>query len=296
MSTSCIGQVRACMRLNSFWRLAAACLLIVLATLAYGGVTAQSEQAVARNLEIFFEAYLGRTIAAERRDVTAEFIRLHKQKGRDAAAIERIALQFASYAKTLREQKGGPADLSLRHGILEANYFQPLLKDSLELRLFTEPDPVRVANTAAKRLMTEKDIIGLVNLNNFSRSTDGEPRQIEFPRHRIDRLAVELNRIFGNRPNAGRMPKFCSESAALWAGIRQEWRNLNIEEKRQARAYAGKGFKAMFPSYKMYARLLGISERSAHLRRMDDLSAVALYMSELNALAEVITNELRKAR
>ncbi|HKX27505.1 MAG TPA: hypothetical protein VJ302_07425 [Blastocatellia bacterium] len=271
-------------------------LPISFALLSCNNTTAETNQAIAQNLGSFFEAYLGRRVSdAERRSLAEEFVRLHTAKGRNREAIEQIARKFASYVKILREQKDGAADLSLRHALLQTNYFQPTLKDTIELRLFTEPDPVRVVDSRSKRLMTEKDIIAIINLNHFSNSSD-DPRHLTLSRQQIDRLAIGLNRIFGDQPKAGSMPGFCSEAAALWAGIRQEWPNLNANERRQTRAYAGKGSRAPLPSHKMYARLLGIDASAAFERRLDDLSAVALYLAELNALGTVITTEMSKMR
>lgn len=296
---SMFNRDKSGLRLSCSGRNWFAILIFLLSSIAYlscQNATAEANQAIAQDLSSFFEAFLGRRLSnAEQQSLPEEFARLHTAKGRNREAIERIARELASYAKILREQKGSPADLSLRHALLETNYFQPILKNTVELRLFTEPDPVRVVNSRSKRLMTEKDIVAIINLNHFAAS-NLDPQPLSISRQQIDRLANELNRLFGDQPKARLMPRFCGEAAPLWAGVRKEWPSLNADERQQTRAYAGKGFKAPLRSYKLYARLFEIDANTALKRRMDDMSSVALYIAEIDALGTIIRTEMGKMR
>jgi hypothetical protein len=170
----------------------------------------------------------------------------------------------------LAEQKGSPAALTTRHQIIEWNYFRPAMQGTFELRLMTEPDPVRVADPRSHRLMTERDLVGLVNIRNFARS-EGDPVHTELSRRELDRLAAELNRLFGPQSKE-RLPQFFSETAAFWTGVRQKWPQLSPEEKALARAYANKTWRIRLPA-EMFGKLWGLNPRAALSRHADDVGA-----------------------
>jgi hypothetical protein len=232
---------------------------------------AQSDPVVVRNLEAFFEAFLGRKLSgSELREVTDEFIKYHARKGKTRAATHEWAQTLGSYVKILREGKGGPADFTLRHIRIEWNYFDPDIQNSTFLRLLTEPDPVRVVNPRSRRLMTERDVVALANIRDFAKS-EGDPRHRELSRQEIDRLVAGLDRFFGAAPKAGAMPQFFGETAAFWAGVRREWPRLSAKEKSLARAYANKTWRIRMEA-PMYGKLLGLSPKAALSRQMDDVS------------------------
>jgi hypothetical protein len=250
---------------------AMAFLLVVMIFVSCIDSGAQSDQVVARHMKAFFEAFLGRKLSgSELREVTDEFIKYHTGKGKIRTAVHESAQKFGSYVNILREGKGGPADFTLRHIRIEANYFEPELKNSTFLRLLTEPDPVRVVNPRSKRLMTERDVVALANIRDFAKS-EGDPRHKELSRQEIDRLVVGLDRFFDNAPKAGQMPQFFSETAAFWAGVRREWPQFSAEEKNLARAYANKTWRIRMQA-QMYGKLLGLTPKAALSRQMDDVS------------------------
>jgi hypothetical protein len=259
-------------------------LLLMLLSISCVIGEAQSDPVVARHMGAFFEAFLERKLSGtELREVTDEFIKFHTGYGKNRAAIHERAQTFGSYVKILREHKGSPAEFTLSHVRIELNYFQPSMQNTTFLRLLTEPDPVRVVGPLTKRLMTERDVVALFNLHNFSTS-EGDPQHKELSRQQIESLVVELDRAIGTHPKSVRMPQFCTEAAALWAGIRQEWPRLSAEEKRKVRAYAGKGIEAYMPPPEMYARLLGLNATGAFSRYMDDFRAVTLMIFEMNLM------------
>jgi hypothetical protein len=237
---------------------------------------AQSDQVVARGLKTFFEAWLKRELRGdELRKVTDEFIAYFAKKGKDRAGTHEAIKPFLEYAKILREHDGAPMAIRLRHELLEVNYFNPDMQNTTELRLLTEPDPVRVASRTeiVLALMTENDVIALAHLIPFSKSND-EPRSQKFSRQQIDNLAVELDRVYVRTwPNkAGGLTSHLQEAAELWAGIRREWPNLSVEQKGQVRAYAGKGYMAPMTEY-LYGKLLDLNqyEASTHFNVDADL-------------------------
>jgi hypothetical protein len=269
--------------------LALACLLLVVEVVSCKSATGASDSAVESSQKAFYEAWLRRELRGdELRKVTDEFIVYYTKKGKDRTGIDEAAKPFLGYAKLLRERDGAPMTFTLRHRLLEANYFDPDIRNTTILRLLTEPDPVRVVDPKWKRLMTEKDIVALVNLSNFIRSK-GEPRHQEVSRQNIDRVTVNLNHMF-NDSKADWMPRFFNDTAAFWAGVRQEWPRLTDDEKRQVRAYSMVGCEAPFKDYKMYGRLLGLNDRAAFDRSMADTRDAALLIAKVNVMGTVYNN------
>ncbi|HKX30982.1 MAG TPA: hypothetical protein VJ302_25055 [Blastocatellia bacterium] len=256
------------------------CLVLVLGVISCGGAAATADPVVADHLEAFFEAFLDRQLRGnELREVTDEFIKIHTGEGKKRASIQEIAKSFDVHTKWLVTRKGRPADFTTRQIVLEANYFSPLMKNTIELRLLTEPDPVRVADPRSKRLMTERDLVALANLRHFARSND-DPQPRELSRQQIDRLAAELNRLCGDHPNAQRMPQFFGEADSFWSGVRHEWPQLNAEEKRLVRTYADKTWRIRL-TFELFAKLWGLNPQAARSRYMDDMSIRMGMMTDL---------------
>jgi hypothetical protein len=253
------------------------------------GATDASDPVVEREQKAFFEAWLRRELRGdELRKVTDEFIAFYIKNGKDRAGIHEATKPFLEYAKLLRERDGAPVAFTLRHHLLEANYFDPNMQNTTELRLLTELDPVRVVDPKWKRLMTEKDLVALVNLSNFVKSK-GEPRRQEVSRQNLDRVAIKLNHMF-NDSKADWMLRFFCDTAAFWAGVQQEWPHLTDDETRQVRAYSMAGCEASFKDYKMYGRLLGLNDRAAFDRSKADMRDAALLIAKVNVMGTVYNN------
>jgi hypothetical protein len=236
---------------------------------------------VARHLDLFFEAFVGRELGRdELQQVTHEFVEYHTLHGRDRPAILEVAGRFGHYAKTLRNGENDPAALSLRHARIAANFFDPDVQNTLFLRLLTAPDPVRVMDMQTRRLMTERDVIALANIRHFARST-GEPRHKELSRQQLDEMVALLRATVGG--NSGNMPQFFGEAAAFWAGVQQEWPDLNAEQRQLARAYADRMWRIQMP-VELYGRLWGLDPQAASSRHADDVSARIAEITNLNML------------
>jgi hypothetical protein len=132
----------------------------------------------------------------------------------------------------------------------------------------------------------------LVNIYHFAK-TEGEPRQKQLARQDLDRLVVELDRAYGNYQKATELPQFYGEAAAFWAGVQQQWPQLTAEEKRQARAYADRTYKALMPT-QLYAKLFGLDLNAAFSRRQVDSMAVVLYINEVN-MQSLVLDRIRNA-
>ena len=233
---------------------------------------------MARGQKAFFEAWLKCELSGdELRKVTDEFIAFYAKRGKDRAGIHEAIKPFLEDAKILREHDGAPRAIRLRHELLVANYFDPDMQNTAELRLLLEPDPVRVARRTQilNTLMTESDVVALAHLIPFSTSDD-EPRSRKLSRQRIDSLAAEVNRFYSKWPyNTVALERRFQEAAELWAGIQREWPNLNAEQKSMVREYAGRSYMAPMTEY-LYGKILDLNEYEASSRQYSDVSTALL--------------------
>lgn len=257
-----------------------ALLYALLPTLMLASCGAGSpDAAVSRDLQSFFEAFVGRELSGtEIREVTHEFVELHTLNGKTPDAIREIARQLDVHADAMRRDAAGPAALMTRHALLEANYLNPDWHGTIELRLLTEPDPVRVVDVRSRRLMTERDVIALANLRRFA-SSNSQPRHEQLSRRQIEQLVAALQAAVGG--NSGNMPRFFGEAAAFWTGLQQAWPALDAGQKSLVRAYADKTWRVQMP-VEMYGRLWGLEPQAAARRHADDVSARISAITDIN--------------
>jgi hypothetical protein len=243
----------------------------VMAVLLLCGREALADPVVERRMKGFYEVYTGRSLTeSEIRDITREFIAGHASApNASTESIREVARQFGLSMIVLREEPGHPAALSMRDRTLELNYFRPDMQGTLELRLMTEPDPVRVVDTRAKRLMTESDIVALANLRRFARTTS-DPQHSDVSGERVQQIVSLLNERIGEA--GATLPPFFTEAAAYWAGVRQQWLYLNTQQRTLARNYAARAWRVSMPS-EMYASLWGLDPAAASSRWTNDVSA-----------------------
>ena len=238
-----------------------------------------SDPVVARHMDAFFTAFTGRDLSrAELRQVTDEFVEVHTLRGRDPNGIREVARLFEGPTHLLRDREGTAAALALRHSLIATNYFNPNLQNTLSLRLLTEPDPVRVIDVASRRLMTERDVIALANIRHFAR-TKGAPRHKALSRRQVEEMVGLLNTSVGGKD--GNMPQFCGDAAAFWAGVQQEWSDLNMKQQERARAYAAGSGRVGMP-FEMYGRLLGLDPTTALSRHTSETNAAIQNMMRMN--------------
>jgi len=228
-----------------------------------------SDPVVARRMQGFYEVYTGRKLTAEeRRTIAEEFSAGHARNGKSPEATRALAWEFGLHMILLREEKDRAAAFSLRHRLIEVNYFRPQMQNTLELRLLTEPDSVRVIDVRSGRLMTQQDVIALANLWHFAQ-TSAAPRHRELSLRQVDELVSLLNQ--GVNDTRGRLPLFFGDAAAYWAGVRQLWPYLSTEQKTFARAYARDTWQVRMP-VELYAALWGIDRASASRRWAADVA------------------------
>jgi hypothetical protein len=234
-----------------------------------------SANAVERAVDGFFAAFLERRLARdELKELSAEFVAYYKEDGCQTACM-RAAADLEGYTAVLRQKKGEPEALYLRHRFIEANYFLP--QERLWLRLLTEPDPIRLADPGSKRVMTERDVVALANIVMFfSVDEPDSPRHQSLSAEKIDELAAELARQFPNSSGARALPKHYAWADELWAGIRREWSALGPEERQAVREYVRSDVGRTMPRH-LYVRVLGMNEAEAAQVRRDDRFARMSY-------------------
>ena len=260
------------------WKSVAASNLLPFVLLVCCG-TAAADRVVERNMGRFYAAFLGRELSREElRAVTHEFVEIHAATGKSGEAIRETARRFGARADALRRDPDGPAAYTMRHFVIEVNYSDPALQNTQSLRLLTTPDPVRVVDRRSRRLMTERDVIALANLRRFATS-EGPPRHRELSRQQIEELVVALTAAVGG--NTGNMPRFFGETAAFWAGVRRTWPDLDAEQRKLARAYAGKMWRIQIPP-RMYGLLWGLEPRAATSRYADDVGERIAGITDIN--------------
>lgn len=225
---------------------------------------------VAQRMHVYYEGLLGRKLTPkEAHGVTQEFLQGHGRGGKSSQNIRDLAFELGLNGILLREEKNSPAALSLRHALLEANYFRPSMQNTLELKLLTEPDPVRVADAQSQRLMTEQDVLALANIYHFTKSKDA-PLHRPLSSQQLDELTTLLNRSFKKRP--GTLPRFFADASAFWAGVRQQWPYFNTQQRNWTRAYAASSWRTQMP-VEMYMRLLGVDRQIASNRWSADVAS-----------------------
>lgn len=227
---------------------------------------------VKHHMSAFFEVYVGRSLAKNERDqLTREFIDYYGSEICRQDCINGLEL-FKKFTIVLKEKPGEPEALYLRHRLIQVNYFSPKMKNKLELRLLTEPDPVRVVDPGGKRLMTHRDLVAIANLNIFMRCYAGAPEEQTFSAENIDALTRQFDKLYGDHREARKMPEFMTLAAALWAGLQREWPEMDRDEKLAARDYVRYGAMRPMPR-PLYVRLIGLSENQAADLRARDITA-----------------------
>jgi hypothetical protein len=249
-------------------------LLAALASCEAGPADAE----VARYMGAFYSAYVGRELTrGELRELTDQVVRFGVDAGQSPERIRDHARAFGPSTKIM--EGGGAAAETQRHWFLNENFFRPKLQGTIEQRLMTEGNPVRVTDRRSARVMTERDIVALANLRDFARSK-GAPRHRDLSRAEIEAAAKKLDALVGG--DRGRMPQFFAEASVFWIGVRQEWPKLTSEQRDLARAYAARTWRVRLPP-EMYKRLWGLPRDKVFGRQADDLSARLGEMTMINA-------------
>jgi hypothetical protein len=215
-----------------------------------------STEAVQAQLADVYEAYLGRQLSQKELDqVTNEYILLFESNTCEAKCVQDLEA-WKTNIRIFQTKRGQPEDLIKRHSLISYNYFWPKTQGTLILRLLAEPDPVRVVNPAAKRLMTEKDVVALANLAIFLKS-NGSPKHHSFSPKEIDQVVSVLRK-------GGKMPVLFVIAAELWTGIQRDWSFLSATEKQIVRDYIQNKSNKSMP-LPLYIRLTGFPIEEAKI-------------------------------
>lgn len=243
------------------------------ASLAVGGALAwaallQGQSAPSPSAEIeaymasFFEAWTARSLTGiERRGVVREMLTFYDG---DAEAAAAAATTFEPYTRILRNSNNPAAVQSTRKELLTANHFHERV-GSISRRLIYEPDPPRVSDATALRVLANSDLDALVRLRDFVRS--GVPRDLPV----ADSAREALARALQSHYQEGReLPQLYAEASILWIGLTTHWPRWTPRERQMARRYVDRGFEIDLTPI-LYEQLLGLTPISATSRQRDDL-------------------------
>lgn len=228
---------------------------------AYGQT--KSTKVVRSELAKFYEVYLSRKLSQQELDqVTKQFIEHFGASTCKAKCVQALDSHNANMT-IFKNKRGQPEELVIRHAYISQNYFSPKMRGTLIQRLLAEPDPIRVVNPVTQRLMTEKDVIALANLELF-RQSNGAPKHQSFSQKEIDEAVSVLEPLVGSQPKAKKMPIMFVTAAELWAGIQRNWSSLSASEQQSVRDYIQYKSDKPIPVH-LYSRLSGLPVNQAQI-------------------------------
>lgn len=134
----------------------------------------------------------------------------------------------------MKTKPGTPADLLARQYYSRVLYFSPTQAGSFIQQLTNEVDPIRVADKKSNRIMTHGDILAVMNLNRFVRD-GGEPVNHTFTSKEINAVIEMYRRKFVD--SGFKLPFRAGLAAELWAGVYQNWKKLDDDQRQQVRNY-----------------------------------------------------------
>ena len=236
-------------------------LCICFADASQADTQVRSIEKVRSVVKNFYQTYLNRPLnPAELEQIVKEFVDYYGGDGCPVACEENLALS-AVHTKVMRNKRGQPEDLMLRHMYIIANYFDPKIEGALGHQLLIEFDPIRVVDMNNKRLMKQSDIVGFINIAHFLKS-DGPPKQYSYTSDEIDQVAKMIDKNYGMHPGSEGLSWFAGAAAVYWAGLQREWPKLSAQERKAVRQYRMTGSLNPLP-ISLYRRLFGVSENDA---------------------------------
>lgn len=162
--------------------------------------------------------------------------------------------------KPMKTSAGEPADLLARQYYSRALYFSPTQAGSFIQQLTNEVDPIVLADPGSSQIMTRADIIGAMNIDRFVRD-EGHPINHTFSLSEIDGKISHYRSTF---VNCGlRLPYRAVFAAELWAGLYQNWRDLDSNQQLQVKYYFSDRHGTANMSISIYRILLGVSDDAA---------------------------------
>jgi hypothetical protein len=220
-------------------------------------------------LRDFYKAFLKRPLTRdELRQLMAEAAIVNQR--RSPQLIAEVVSRMHQYAALIRRHDPRDGGIYQRHIVISNVYFAPKGDSPIERELILSPDPVRVADYRGRRLMTESDLVAFANIARWV-SSGGPPQHFKPTRLQIDELARLLQNVYDNYDpdNPQFMPRFHSEAAEFWAGIRHEWPKLSQADRDLMRQYPQLTFQ-MEISDELFQRVWGLDPDDAAIRGYND--------------------------
>lgn len=172
---------------------------------------------------------------------------------------------------------GSPRDLLARQYYSRVLYFSPAQAGSFIQSLSDEVDPIQLADAKSERIMTQGDVLGVLNITHFLRH-GGEPTEQSFAATEIDELIASFRREFVEGYKS--LPYRAGLAAELWAGLHQNWNRLTAEQKDAVRTYLSDARFTIRLDIPTYQAWLGMSYEEALAYEKDD------HWAQLNLRAE----------
>lgn len=228
-------------------------LLSLLLAVTAGPVLAASASEAKSRVKGAYEAFLRRPVTG------AELDRLYAEEVADQGEFDadRIA-EMDEILAILRREDGKPAGLHLRHDIVETVYFKSAMP--FAARLVAAMDPPVVVDKLSEELMTQADVLALVQILKFWNSGT-DPKAIK-PGPEDARLAASLTRELETMiSQGGALPEMLRDASALRVGLARHWTSLSARDKDLVRAYMEKNLAGKLTELppELYGRLMGWS-------------------------------------
>ncbi|HPF22319.1 MAG TPA: hypothetical protein PK417_02515 [Hyphomonas sp.] len=232
-----------------------------------------SSESVGRNLEVFFRAYLSRSLTRdETRGVTDEYLRLFGSTVCETPCLEDLANHLRIAHAAFDDGPDTPnARLWRQSYVTRAAFAEPPTGPTW-MRLLQEPDPIALAHPVTERTMTQADIEALADLSRFV-DEGGAPDHHPLDADEFERFKAEVSKLVG--PQSRRMPIKATLAAELFAGLQTEWDRLSEAERTLMRDYLG-GVPVSVPE-DLFARVLHISVEDA--RQLQSAEALDTQLS-----------------
>ncbi len=258
---------------------------------AFSGLDAQAQELsfeqLKGELEYVLELVTKRQLSdAEVERAAGEFVsHFDGRCDRDCAyAVEQNKL----LVEPMATQPGSPRDLLARQWLSQHLYFSPAQAGSFIQGLSDEVDPIRLADSKSGRVMTQGDLLGLMNLNHLLQH-GGEPTERSFARDDVEEHVSVLLQRFVEGPES--LPYRATMAAELWAGVHQNWNELDTSQRDAVISYlADREFQAGL-DVATYRALFDVSEAEAGTYQRDNQTAQDYARLEWITLRSLLVSE-----
>jgi len=236
-----------------------AVMLLCAATVSNADEVEMSFDELAREVEYVLELIAKRNLSDEEiQRATSEF--QASFDGRCAKPCIAAVRGNLDSVEPMKSAPGTPRDLLARQYYSRTLYFSPTQAGSFIQQLTDESDPIRLADAKSERIMTQGDVLGVLNIRHFL-SSDDRPATRHFDDAAVDAVIASYRERFVD--GVFKLPFRAGLAAELWAGVEQNWDALDAAQQQQLRDFLeNKDGKATM-ELGVFRIVLGLDEESA---------------------------------